>query len=134
MYSDVKGLDTSWHGIQSIVRVDRSRLVKGKASSETSYYISSLPPTVDASVFYLGLRGHWGIESMHYVKDVTWQEDASKLCKGESAENMSLLRSVSLNVFRHYGSTSIARGMRLIGHNVLKLSKILMNNDMRVKI
>lgn len=134
VYGAVGELAESWHGMSSVVMVERFRRLKGKESRETSYYISSLSPSVAASVFSAGIRGHWGVESMHYVKDVILREDASKLCKGESAVNMSLLRSVLFNIFRHHGSDSIAKGIRRIGHNMLKLSKILLEQDMSLRL
>lgn len=48
------------------------------------------------------IRGHWGIESMHYEMDVVFEEDALLGDSGESAENMSLIRRLAGNVVRMF--------------------------------
>lgn len=48
------------------------------------------------------LGEHWGIESMHYVMDVVFEEDASLADRGESAENMSLIRRLANNVIKMF--------------------------------
>lgn len=108
--------------------------MKGKKKQEVRYYISSLSPDLPASEFGAGIRGHWQIESMHYIKDVTFGEDASKLRKGHMPGNMSIIRSMLINIFRHHGSHSIAQGIRRVGHNITKMARILLENDLTVMI
>lgn len=48
----------------------------------------------------MAVREHWGIESMHWVLDVTMGEDACQISKGHGAENLSCLRHMSLNMLR----------------------------------
>jgi len=56
--------------------VQRKARTKTKQTIETAHFISSLPPTTNAKIFYEGIRSHWRIENgLHYVKDVTFKED-----------------------------------------------------------
>jgi predicted transposase YbfD/YdcC len=88
-----------WKTIRSIGVVESSREVKGQITVERRHYISSLP--ADAEEFARGVRGHWGIEnSLHYVLDVAFGEDGSRLRKDHGPENMAILRKLALTVAR----------------------------------
>lgn len=92
-----------WKGLQSVVCVTSERKIKNKLSKENRYYITSLPPYAQK----LGkiIRGHWGIEnSLHWVLDVAFGEDQSRIRKGNGPENMAILRHCSLNMIRRYKS------------------------------
>ena len=74
--------------------VESERLVEGQ-TSVMRYYISSLPNR--AEVLLGAVRGHWGIEnSVHWVLDVTFGEDNSRVRKGNASENLSILRRCQL--------------------------------------
>ena len=89
----------AWKSIRSIGVVESSREVKGQVSVERRYFVSSLPG--DAGEFARGVRGHWGIEnSLHYVLDVAFGEDDSRLRKDNGPENMAILRKLALTVVR----------------------------------
>ena len=61
-------------------------------AKETAYYITSLEKT--AIELNQGIRGHWQIENtLHWTKDVVFQEDRSKIRTGNAPENMSLIRN-----------------------------------------
>lgn len=89
-----------WEKIESVLRIKSTRTLKGKTSIEERYYLSSLP--ADAVKLARCVRCHWGVENkVHYVMDVTFDEDHSRMRVGHAAENMSLIRRFALNLVRH---------------------------------
>jgi predicted transposase YbfD/YdcC len=89
----------NWAGIQSIIKIQSERWIKGKTEKENRYYISSL--NEDAEFMNKAIRGHWGIEnSLHWVLDVQFREDESRKRKGHSAENFAIIRHIALNLLK----------------------------------
>ena len=86
-------------GAATIVRV-RTRIQRGQMlHTETRYYISSA--TLTAARAAAAVRGHWAIENrLHWVLDVTFNEDQSRLRKGFGARNMAVVRHFALNLVR----------------------------------
>ncbi|MGH7043945.1 MAG: ISAs1 family transposase [Acetobacteraceae bacterium] len=83
----------------SIVRVEATIQRGEKTHAETRYYISSATLTAEAAG--RAVRGHWGIENrLHWVLDVTVNEDQSRLRKGCGAKNMAVVRHFALNLVR----------------------------------
>lgn len=98
-----------WAGLQSLVMVVRTRHLWNKTTREVMFYLSSLP----ANAQHLGkaIRQHWSIENqLHWVLDVTFGEDASRIRTGHAPENMALLRRWSLNLLNQ--ETSFKRSTR----------------------
>lgn len=86
-----------WTDWQTIVRIQRERHVDGQVSHETAYYISSLPG--DAARILAASRHHWSIEnSLHWVLDVTFAEDKSRIRKDNSPQNMAVLSHLTLHL------------------------------------
>lgn len=99
--------------------IKRKIKTKTKRTTETAYFISSLPPTTDAKIFYEGIRSHWQIENgLHYVKDVTFREDRSKIRTGNSPQNKSLIIDIIINIFRENNYTNMAQAIRLVGNDI----------------
>ncbi len=86
-------------GAACIIRVE-ARIQRGQAMhAENRFYISSA--SLDASKAAHAVRGHWGIEnSLHWILDVTFGEDQSRLRKGFGAKNMAVVRHFALNLVR----------------------------------
>jgi predicted transposase YbfD/YdcC len=88
-----------WKGLQTVAMVKSQRRVGGKTSEETRYYISSLPN--EAELLLAAIRSHWGIEnSLHWVLDVAFREDDSRVRKDNAAENLATLRHVAVNLLK----------------------------------
>jgi len=100
-----------WPDLNSLIRVERERRDGDKVTRDTAYYISSLK--ADAATILEATQHHWAIEnSFHWVLDVTFSEDDSRIRSGESAENMALLRAVALNLLKQDTSKSSLRQKR----------------------
>lgn len=93
-----------WPGLASVAVVEATRNVAGMGLSiERRYYITSLADP-DAGFIAGAIRGHWGIENgLHYVLDVSFHEDESRVRKGHGPENLSRLRRIALNLLKTNG-------------------------------
>ena len=100
-----------WADISTIVRVQRERRLPDRVERKTAYYISSL--AANAQTLLHATRQHWGIEnSLHWVMDVTFQEDQMRTRKGDSAQNLIALRNIALNILKKDPSKSSLRQKR----------------------
>jgi predicted transposase YbfD/YdcC len=89
----------AWKTINSIGIVQSVRETPEKTSTERRYYVSSLAP--DPKLFATAVRAHWGIEnSLHYVLDMVFREDASRIKTGCAPENWACFRKIALTVAR----------------------------------
>lgn len=95
---------SQWLGLQTVVMVVRVRHLWNKTTREVQFYLSSLP--CDAARLGRAIRAHWGIENqLHWVLDVTFKEDASRIRNGHSPENFSLLRRMAISLLNQETST-----------------------------
>lgn len=99
-----------WSNIQSVIEVERERHLKNKEiQKETLYYISSLTP--DAQKVGDAIRSHWEVENkVHWVLDVTFKEDDSRIRCGDGAENVAVIRRFALNLARLHPRKNSMRG------------------------
>lgn len=89
----------NWADLHSLVRIQRERRIGTEIHQETAYYISSLPN--DAVRILAATRAHWAVEnSFHWVLDVIFHEDDSRIRVGDSPQNMALLRHFTLNILK----------------------------------
>ncbi len=95
-----------WAELKSIARITSKRICKqtGKESTETRYYISSLP--TDAAKINKAIRNHWAVENnLHWSLDVIFKEDDSLKKKGNSALNYNTITKMALTLIDRERST-----------------------------
>jgi predicted transposase YbfD/YdcC len=86
-------------GVAAIVRVASRAELKDRCRFETRYYVSSA--ALSAPRAAAAVRGHWAIEnSLHWVLDVTFGDDQSRVRKGHGAKNMAVVRHFAINLAR----------------------------------
>jgi predicted transposase YbfD/YdcC len=113
--SDLSWLEgrEQWAGLRSVVFIESERFIGDSLSVETRYYLSSLPN--DAPLLNGAVRSHWGVEnSLHWVLDVTFDEDRSRIKKENAPENFGLLRRLALCLLKKETSSKRSiKGKRL---------------------
>lgn len=89
-----------WPFLKTIVRIERIRDVNGKCTKEEAFFISN-EEYPKARYYAMLARGHWGIENkLHWVLDVTFKEDESRIRKNFGPQNMSTLRKLALGLVK----------------------------------
>ena len=99
-----------WPGLAAVGKVAATRWTKrGGETAETRHYLLSAP--LSAADFGRAVRSHWAIEnSLHWVLDVTLNEDAQRNRTGHGARNLAALRRLALNVARAQPDKGSMRG------------------------
>lgn len=88
-----------WADLKSLACIISSRDINNIVTKEIRYYVSSLE--ADAPKINHVIRCHWQVEnSLHWVMDVTFKEDDSRIRRGVAAENMSVMRHLALNLIK----------------------------------
>jgi predicted transposase YbfD/YdcC len=111
-----------WAGLRGIGLVEAERRIGDQRSVEVRHYLLSAP--LDAATFGQIARRHWGIENrLHWVLDVTCNEDASRVRAGHAAQNLAALRHLALNLLRQDttrpGSVATKRFRAALDHDYL---------------
>jgi predicted transposase YbfD/YdcC len=96
--------------IKTLVKVHARVELADRCSFETRYFISSAP--CDIERLSAGVRGHWGVESMHWLLDVEFKDDLSRYRAGHGAKNMATLRRFALGLVRANKSKGSVKSRR----------------------
>lgn len=116
-----------WKGLKQGFELVRERTVKGKTTVEVVHGITSLSPErADAKRLLELNRGHWAIENeLHYRRDVTMGEDASRVRKGAAPQAMAALRNTILHVLGDVVAPSVASAIRTMGNCLSQALEII---------
>jgi len=104
----------AWPHLRQVCRLERERRIKGKTEVQVSYAITSLSPAQGDAKGLLGLsRGYWGIENkLHWVRDVTMEEDRCQIRSGAAPQAMAACRNLAIGLLRHNKVANIAAALR----------------------
>ncbi len=106
--------------IETTTRTER----RGRITRDTRYFICSAPLTPERAA--QAIRSHWGVESLHWVLDVIFKEDQSRLRRGHGAQNMALVRRLAFNMVRAgRGKRSIKTARKAAGWSPDVLASVL---------
>ena len=115
--------------VKQVFRVERviCNLDGKNKRREVAYGITSVPAHVASPASLLKLnRGHWVIENgMHWVRDVTFDEDRSQVRKGAAAQAMASLRNLAIALLRLAGASNIARELRHLARHIEKALRLI---------
>jgi hypothetical protein len=115
--------------VEQVCRIERItyKLNGDLLRHETVYGVTSLTPEkADAKRLLTLNRGHWCIENrLHYVRDVTFNEDRSQVRTGQEPRTMATLRNLAISLFRLNGINNIAKKLRSCSRNPERAIQLL---------
>ena len=122
------GMDKDWKAVRTIAMISRKRTVRGKSSIETAYYITSLG--ADAERIASVARLHWRVEnSLHWVLDVTMNEDMNRIRKDHAPENIAVIRRIAVSMVNQVkGKMSVRGCLRSAGWDTSFLEQVLVGH------
>lgn len=123
-----------WPHVAQVCRIERRRaLWRGghvvEETVEVSYAITSLPPEqADAARLLRVLRSHWGIENrMHWVRDVTFDEDRSQVRVWAAPQVLAALRNLTLALLRRARCWAIAAMRRTLAGRPYQAAQLVLS-------
>lgn len=115
---------SDWCDLAAVVSVHRFGTRRGKPFAEHMFYISSR--LMEAPVAAEVIRGHWQVENgLHWVKDAILKEDACTTRTGNAPQNLALLRSLTVTLYRLAGHRSIKNALRRFAHDISATLQLL---------
>ena len=115
-----------FHGAARIAQLRRTVTRKGKKTTEVVYLITS-DRDADPATLATWVRGHWHIENkLHWVRDVTYQEDKSLVRTGNAPRVMASLQSLAISLLRRDGHANIAAANRHHARDPQRTLKLLL--------
>jgi predicted transposase YbfD/YdcC len=123
---NLKGIP-DFPGLKTLIRVHSERRVNRagmiEITHENRYYVASFSDT--ATAFAARIRGYWGVENkVHYVRDVTQGEDASRIRTPPLVQIWAVARNFTLNLYRAHGSKNMAQTQRFSGFGLSTLKTL----------
>jgi predicted transposase YbfD/YdcC len=89
-----------WDQVSSLVLIISERRIGQQVTTQARYFISSLQP--NAPKLLEAVRSHWGVEnSLHWVLDMVFDEDRSRIRKDNAPQNIAVIRQMALNLLKH---------------------------------
>jgi predicted transposase YbfD/YdcC len=120
-----------WKGLQTLGMVYRERQMgQDKISEETAFFIGSIEPKV--KLFAEGVRNHWSVENnLHWVLDMSFREDESRVRKDHAPENLAMLRRTALTLLKsdRKGKNGMACRRKQAGWNNAYLLRVLLGQN-----
>lgn len=119
-----------WTGLRTVGMTVRTHVDKqGKSKTERRYFISS--ERRNGKLFAGYVRGHWGIEnSLHWVMDVTFREDDSRIRERTLADNISWIRRFAITLYKqHPAKKSMATKRKMAAWNFSFLMELILGNQ-----
>ena len=96
----LREMHPNWASINCIIRINSTRELKNKTTKESRYYISSLESSKPEDVLK-AVRQHWGVEnSLHWILDMSFNEDYSRIRKDNAPHVMAIIRHLALNLLQ----------------------------------
>lgn len=118
IYDDLYQIDKEWSMIKRFAKVTATIVKFGKVTNETRWYISNL--VEDAQTFLHIIRSHWKIEnSLHYVKDVAFQEDFDRTRTNQIPYVKTTLRNYAINLQSINNITNKTQARKLMAWGIL---------------
>jgi len=105
--------------VAQVLRVHRwvKELATGDVRRTYAYVVTSLPAERADAARLAGLvRGHWRIEVLHHVRDVSFGEDASRVRCGHGPQNMAMLRNLAIPLLSELGMSGIPEATRWVSY------------------
>lgn len=120
-----------WPGVAQVFRIERSitDTLSNLRTHNVEYGLTSLPKERTSVKKLLGFtRRYWGIESgLHYRRDVTLHEDATRLTVGRSGHNMAILNNLVLGLCLYHGYHNLAKARRLFNAKPEEALKLIIS-------
>ena len=124
-------LAPDWPLVAQVAEVRRIVTKKGETSTEVVYLITDLCPKQASPLRLLSLvRGHWGIENRsHYVRDVSFQEDRSRLRTGNAPQLLAAFRNLAISLIHRSGSSQISSTRRSFSYHPEQVLALLCSKE-----
>jgi Transposase DDE domain len=122
----IAGLDFP-HATQAIRITRRVRPLTGRNWRTVIAYAVTNLTAAQASPARLAdwIRGHWGVEALHHIRDTTFAEDTSQVRTGNAPRTMASLRNLAIGILRAHGHRNIAAALRRNARDATRVLPLL---------